>query len=290
MQRFNIPQWFKPPVDGANKNHTRNKRSKVQICFQRNDYATAVRSSAHQQQITTHHLQETDGWDLPWKNVPHIQSCVGIIINNIFRRLTGPTKTVLKMIFKLLTLNKTKQNNRIIACHKQKCKFFCALLHAQIIMAKINLAVQQHAYLTATPTGHMIFNCISPLAIYTKNSGPAAPSLITPYTPDAYQPCMSWDRERWKKTCRHLLRTLQEHGTVQVQRTVRTVTRPEKTSLIIATRWPLTFQSMIIITFTWNGLQDKVAPPPPKINHQGGKCRGDQCSSWRNWLFRHFTS
>lgn len=66
-------------------------------------------------------------------------------------------------------------------------------------MASINLAVQQHAYQTATPTGHMVFYCISPLATYRKDSGPAAPSIITPYTTNAYQPRMNWDREQLGK-------------------------------------------------------------------------------------------
>lgn len=45
----------------------------------------------------------------------------------------------------------------------------------------------------------MVFYRISPLAIYTKDSRPAAPSIITPYTNDAYQPCMNWDSEVEKK-------------------------------------------------------------------------------------------
>lgn len=72
----------------------------------------------------------------------------------------------------------------------------------------------------------MVFYCISPLAIYTKDSRLAAPSIITPYTNDANQPCMNWDSEVEKqKQKKHTSET------VQVQWTARTLTKPEKASL-----------------------------------------------------------
>lgn len=99
------------------------------------------------------------------------------------------------MTFKLL---KQKKKRQLLHVTSKTYIFFCTLLHAQI-MANVNSSVQQHAYRTATSTGHMVFYCISPLAIYTKDSGPAASSIITPFTTDAHQPCMNWDREQWKK-------------------------------------------------------------------------------------------
>lgn len=123
--------------------------------------------------------------------------------------------------------------------------FFCTLWHAQIIMASINSAVQQHAYLTATPTGHMVFDCISPLAIYTNDNGPAAPSIITPYITDACQPWTGTESSGGiGKKKKMLLRTRSagtQVGQFKSSGQSGPLTQPERTSLVTATGWTLTF-------------------------------------------------